>query len=121
MCRVVILGYYALVCSFLCGVRLLSVTSNDADKEIRAADVISLEKKGAVDETTKKDKRFHIGPCFILKQLCSKQNEADNFRLLEILLGSEEKEQEEEVDDPDWTFLDENVGVTVDVGGMSGD
>ena len=84
-----------------------------SDSEEETEEVICAEETIA-NNNNKIDKCFQIGPCYLLNQLYAKQSEVENFKLLEMMLGPEEEEGEEvDVEDPDWTYLDEHVGVEV--------
>ena len=85
-----------------------------SDSEEETEEVIYAEEIIADNSNNKIDKCFQIGPCYLLNQLYAKQSEVENFKLLEMMLGPEEEEGEEvDVEDPDWSYLDENVGVEV--------
>ena len=90
-----------------------------SDSEEETKEFVGAEEIIANNKNNKIDKCFQIGPCYLLNQLYAKQSEVENFKLLEMMLGPEEEEEKEEdgggvdVGDPDWSYLDENVGVEV--------
>ena len=65
------------------------------------------------------NKGCQIGPCFLLQEHYCREQEVNNFQMLEQILGPEEEDEHVgqsfgcggEEEDPEWSYLDEHVGV----------
>ena len=73
----------------------------------------------SVSSCSKVNKGCQIGPCFLLQQRYCREQEVNNFQMLEQMLGPEEEDEHVgqsfgcggEEEDPEWSYLDEHVGV----------
>ena len=76
----------------------------------------------SVSSSSKVNKGCQIGSCFLLQQRYCREQEVNNFQMLEQILGPEEEDEHVrqsfgcggEEEDPDWSYLDEHVGVERD-------
>ena len=68
---------------------------------------------------SKVNKGCQIGPCFLLQAHYCREQEVNNFQMLEQMLGPEEEDEHVgqsfgcggEEEDSEWSYLDEHVGV----------